>query len=93
MLINKLKELLDEALSSSQEKRIKAIKDFQNIVWDDTSIQDEELNDILTDTAYILDFYEPNEEWRKEDPSYYGDDRLEKEIKIAIQKLQALNPE
>lgn len=93
MIINKLKELLGEALGSSGEGRIKAIKEFQNIIWDDTSIQDDNLNDVLTDVAYRLDFYEPNEEWRKEDPSYYGDDRLEEEIKSAIQKLQEQSPQ
>ncbi|MDR2274876.1 MAG: hypothetical protein LBF27_28465 [Sphingobacterium sp.] len=93
MLLNELKKLLEEAMNSSGNDRIKAIKEFQDIVWDDTSIQNEMLNDILTDIAYNLDFYEPNDEWRKENPSFYGDDRLEKEVKIAIQKLQTLNPE
>ena len=37
----------------------------QNIIWDDETIQDASINDILTDIAYILDFYEPNEEWKK----------------------------
>jgi hypothetical protein len=85
---NTLKELLCETLCSSGEERIKALKEFQNIVWNETSIKDEDINDLLTDAAYIFDFYEPNEEWRKEDPSYYGDERLEKEIKSAIEKLK-----
>ncbi|MEJ7677491.1 MAG: hypothetical protein WKG06_06390 [Segetibacter sp.] len=93
MVINKLKELLGEVLSSSGEGRIKAIKEFQSIIWDDTSIHDESLNDVLTDAAYILDFYEPNNEWRKEDPSYYGEDRLEEEIKSMIQKLKKQSPQ
>jgi len=93
MVIDKLKGLLDEALISSGELRMKAIKEFQNTVWDDTSIQNDSLNDVLTDAAYIFDFYEPNEEWREEDPSYYGDDRLEEEIKSAIQKLQEQRPD
>jgi hypothetical protein len=63
----------------------KLIKEFQDEVWNDESIQ---LNEILLELAYDLDFYEPNEEWRKEDPSYYGDDRLEEVIKTAIQKLK-----
>jgi hypothetical protein len=90
MIIDRLKKLLDEALNSSGEIRIKAIKEFQDIVWDDTSIQNEDINDILTDTAYILDFYEPNENWRKESPNYYDDGRLEEEIKSAIQKLDSV---
>jgi hypothetical protein len=87
MFIDRLIKLLNIALLSLGETRLNAIKEFQNTVWDDNSIDDENINDILTDIAYILDFYEPNEEWRKEDPGYYGDDKLEEVLKIAIQKL------
>jgi hypothetical protein len=86
-------ESLYKILSEREPVRIELIKSFQNEVWDNESIKNETLNEILSGLAYDLDFYEPNEEWRKEDPSYYGDDRLEKEIKIAIQKLQAQNPD
>jgi hypothetical protein len=88
MLIERLIKLLNIALLSLGKTRLDAIKEFQNTVWDDNSIDDENINDILTDIAYILDFYEPDEEWRKEDPSYYGDDKLEILVKTAIQKLQ-----
>jgi len=87
-MIDRLKKLLREALGTSYEARITAIKEFQNIVWNDTSIQDEELNDILTDIAYMLDFYEPNEEWRRESPNYYGNDRLEEVIRTTLEKLK-----
>lgn len=92
MLINILKDLLTKALNSSDKERQNNIKQFQNIVWNDTSIKDELLNDLLTDIAYLLDFYEPNEELRKEDPSYYDDNRLEEEVKLAIQKLHKQTP-
>lgn len=78
------------------EHRIKQeliIKEFQDEVWNDESIQDETLNEILSQLAYDLDFYEPNEEWRKESLSYYGDDRLEEVVKSAIQKLQEQSPQ
>jgi hypothetical protein len=80
-------ENLHKILSEREPVRMELIKSFQNEVWEDESIKDEALNEILSELAYDLDFYEPKEEWRKEDPSYYGDDRLEKEIKMAIQKL------
>lgn len=81
---------IEELLKSILEypSREKLIKDFQDEVWNDDSIQDEVLNEILSELAYDLDFYEPNKEWRKEDQSYYGDDRLEEVIKKAIRKLQ-----
>ncbi|WP_126972914.1 hypothetical protein [Gynurincola endophyticus] len=86
-------ESLHKIILEREPIRMELIKSFQNKVWEDESIKDETLNEILSGLAYDLDFYEPNEDWRNEDPSYYGDDRLEKEIRIAIQKLQALNPE
>ncbi len=59
------------------------IKKFQELIWND-----ENANEILSELAYDLDFYEPNEEWRKEDPSYYGDVQLEALIKQALHKLR-----
>ncbi len=88
MLLKKIKDLLTKALYSNGAERASYIQNAQNLIWDDETIQDESLNDILTDIAYILDFYEPNEEWRKEDPSYYGDEKLEQELKSAITKLE-----
>lgn len=73
-----------ELILKDKNNRSSLIKQFQELVWND-----ENANEILSELAYDLDFYEPNEQWRKEDPSYYGDNRLEKEIKSAIQKLQA----
>jgi hypothetical protein len=90
MLINRLIKLLNIALSSSGETRLKAIKKFQDTVWDDITINDENINGVLTDIAYILDFYEPNEEWRKESPNYFGDENLENLIKSGIGKIKAL---
>lgn len=73
-----------ELILKDKNNRSSLIKQFQELVWND-----ENANEILSELAYDLDFYEPNEQWRKEDPSYYGDNRLEVEIKSAIQKLQA----
>jgi len=81
-------QLLQVVLEAELPIKQKLIRDFQDEVWNDESIQDENLNEILSELAYDLDFYEPNVEWRKEAPSYYGDDRLEVVIKNAIQKLQ-----
>ena len=88
MLLQDIKGLLAKAQSSNGEERVSYIQKAQNIIWDDETIQDESLNDVLTDIAYILDFYEPNKEWRKEAPNYYGDEKLEQELKSAIAKLE-----
>ena len=92
MLLEDIKDLLIKAQSSKGEEKESYIKKIQNIIWDSEATQDESLNDILAYTAYVLDFYEPNEEWRKEDISYYGDERLEQELKSAIVKLEEYTP-
>lgn len=84
--------MLRAVLEAEHPIKQKPTKEFQDEVWNDESIQDETLNEILSELAYDLDFYEPNEEWRKEVPDYYYDDRLEVVIKTAIQKLQAQSP-
>ena len=88
MLLQDIKGLLAKAQSSNGEERVSCIQNIQNIIWNDETIEDEYLNDILTDIAYILDFYEYNKEWRKEAPNYYGDEKLDQELKYAIAKLE-----
>jgi hypothetical protein len=75
-------EILKKILQDKQN-RIGLIKELQKAIWNDDNA-----NEILSELAYDLDFYEPHEERRKEDASYYGDERLEKEIKTAMKKLK-----
>lgn len=89
MLLNNIVKLLFEAYNSQGKERESKIKKVQELIWEDQTINDEKLNDILTDIAYNLDFYEPNEEWRKENPSFYGDEKLEKEIRGSLKKIDA----
>jgi hypothetical protein len=79
---------LNYILDAKHPERTELVKKLQNAIWNDESIQDERLNEILSELAYDLDFYEPNEEWKKESPNYYGDERLEELIKIGIQKIE-----
>lgn len=79
-------EILKKILTEKLDRR-RLISEFQELIWNN-----ENASEILSELAYDLDFYEPNEELRKEDPSYYGDDRLEEEIKSVIQKLQEQGP-
>ncbi|RKR09644.1 hypothetical protein C8C83_1287 [Flavobacterium sp. 90] len=88
MLLKKLKEILCKALLMSGNERVLYVKKFQNIVWDDHSIKKEELNDILTDIAYLLEFYESNEILRKESRKCYGDEQLEYILKKGIEKIE-----
>lgn len=64
------------------------VRQFQEYIWNkNPRFNNVEEEDILSDLAYDLDFYQPDMKVRKEDPSYYGDDRLEAEIKTALEKL------
>lgn len=75
-------EILEKILNDKLNRK-RLVFEFQELIWND-----ENANEILSELAYDLDFYEPNEELRIESPSYYGDDRLEEVVKDAIQKLQ-----
>ena len=74
-------KLLKQILKNKQNRKT-LIKEFQEIIWNDTNA-----NNILSELAYDLDFYEPNKQWQKEDINYYGDDKLEEILKTTIQKL------
>lgn len=86
-IINILRHILDAQLS----ERTNLIKELQNEIWNDESIQDDKLNEILSELAYDLDFYEPNEEWKKESPNYYGDERLNELLQLGIQQIENYN--
>jgi hypothetical protein len=88
MILNQLIEILDKAQNVDGSERTNKIKEFQEIVWDDETIQDETLNDILSTLAYDFDYYEPDKKMRDEDSSYYGDERLLEEIKKGLEKLR-----
>jgi hypothetical protein len=75
-------EILEKILKNRIDRK-RLISEFQETIW-----SNQNANEILSDLAYELDFYEPNEKLRKENLSYYDDNRLEEEIKLAIQKLK-----
>jgi hypothetical protein len=64
------------------------IKEFQSNIWNNqiSNLHPED-EEILKTLAYDLDFYEHNQPLREEDSSYYGADRLFKEITSALEKL------
>lgn len=65
------------------------IKVIRNFVWNNPDLDklDAAIQDILSYFAHDLDFYVSNPKWRKEVPSYYGDDRLILEESLVIEKL------
>lgn len=77
-------ELINKILRDKANRQ-KHISEFQQKVWDD-----EESNEILSNLALDLDYYEPDEKLRKEDSSYYGDAQLERELEDVLRKLNVL---
>jgi hypothetical protein len=83
-------DFLNAILNENSYTRPQQIKIFQDYIWNDESIVDEKLNEFLSELAYDLDFYEPNDEWRKESPNYYNDEILEQKIMSAVQELKKI---
>lgn len=90
MTLNKIIKILEEAKEGIGYERYNKIKEFQRIVWDDNTIEDVFINDLLAQLAYDFDYYEPDESKRKEELSYYGDEQLLKELKLGLEKLKEL---
>lgn len=86
--IHELIALLNQILKSEISDRSKLINEFQKEIWDSGSVGDTHLDEILSEIAYDLDFYEPNEEWQKEFLSYYGNEKLTELLNSRLSLLQ-----
>jgi hypothetical protein len=65
-----------------KSNRQKLISEFQEMVW-----SSEVHDDLQSQLAYDLDFYEPDEVLRAEDGSFYGDVELEMLLKEFLEKV------
>jgi hypothetical protein len=87
--------LLVDALSN-RPTRERSVRQFQALYWDrqmpktaaKADSQWKEIEEVLGDLAYDLDFFEPDP--KRREPDLYGHERLEKEINAALQKLARL---
>jgi len=82
--------LLYRILKAQGLEKITHIASFQKYIFDDSFPENENFSVVLCDLAYDMDFYEPNEEQRKQSPSFYGDEELGKRIKSTIAKLESI---
>ncbi len=76
--------------AEEQRERDRRIREFQDFVFDSANPPagfSEGDWEILADLAYDLDFYESDPGKRREDPSYYGDERLVRDIRESLAKL------
>jgi hypothetical protein len=88
--MEKLILMLSEALEKPLD-RVELVKEFQKKVLEiDMEDEPDSLLEVLRDLALDLEYYEPNPEYRKEDSSFYGNERLEQEIKKALQKIEKI---
>lgn len=88
--LNELIEQLNQILRSKGAERKRLITVFQDELWNGDHFEDEMINELLTEIAYDLDFYEPNDEWRKESSSFYGDDMLEDFINLFLKSISEI---
>jgi len=79
---------LHEILNPIQGAREPMIRQLQNKIWDGDTGSDEELNEILSELAYDLDFYEPDTEMRKESDGFFDQERLVEMVNFTIRKLE-----
>jgi len=80
--------ILERAIQQP-ERLSELIEEFQGIVWNTERETETPEWQVLSDLALDLEYYEPNPERRKEDKSFFAEERAINEIKIALSKFRA----
>jgi hypothetical protein len=91
--IEQIKDLLYKVQRTYAHEQAEYIRELQNKIWDETNDLNDDLQEILSDLAYNLNFYERDERYRDEDLGYYGDDKLSRIVDEAINKIETLKIE
>ena len=86
--VHTIKELLHTIKRTSGWPRMEAMRSLQNMILDEPDMPDEDIQQIFSDLAYDLNFYD-NEPGRDEALGYYGDDKLMEVVDTAIKKIEA----
>ncbi len=83
VIMRELRGVLEEP-----DRRIRHIKTFQRLIWEHEDLGlDPEEHEILRDLAQDLDYYRVGGELN--DPTYYGDERLESEVQSVLRRMHA----
>ncbi len=77
-----MKEILEKILMNNSN-RLDLVKQFELLV-----ANDENVDDIFAELAWDFAFYEPNDELRKQDSSFFGNEQLERLIIEVLTKLK-----
>ena len=88
--IEQVVALLGEALRQPLRRR-QVVAEFQALVWNalDPSIP-RNVRDVLGELAHDLDYFEAVPAIRKDDSTYFGHERLEREIRSALRRLEEM---
>jgi len=87
--------LLVEALRNPAARE-SAVREFQLIARMgpvNGNPNSKKIYEVLADLAYDLEYFVPDPVRRAEDPSYYGHEQLEQEIKVTLRRLGELGVE
>jgi hypothetical protein len=87
--LKELANLLNKIERTYATDRSKIISELQNKIWDEPTLQNEELY-FLQDLAGDLNFYEPVERDRDTALGYYDDERLLELTGAALKKIDSL---
>ena len=87
--VQTIKELLLKIKLTSGWPPKDAISSVQNMILDEPDMPDDDLQQIFSDLAYDLNFYEDEPGDRDEQLGYYGDDKLVEVVDTAIKKIEA----
>lgn len=84
-----LVDLLRRCLATSDAiERQSLIQQFQGPVWGNPPLTgDDRIDDVLATAAYDLDYYEPRDEWRAQDRSFFDDDELDRLLRSILRDL------
>lgn len=85
--IELIKKILNDERQSKKDDVFTLIEFINNY---NHNTLEEVFSDFLLELSQDLEYYVENPEWRRQDPSYYGDDKLEILIKEALEKIDKL---
>ena len=79
--------LLRRILESPFHRR-ELVSEFQRSVWDGMDVDNPTAIEVLRELAYDLDYFVDDPAARRDDPSYFGHDRLEAAIHDGLRRLR-----
>ena len=85
--VHEVKKLLAKIQRSHGEERTATMGVLQDLIWNEEEFDNETLQEVLSDLAYNLNFYESESRDRDESLGYYGDQHLAEVIKAANERL------